>query len=141
MGAGAPWRWIVMLDSAKLLPRPSVRGDVPPFMVMDVVAAAARLEGGGRAVIHMEIGQPAAPAPSTAIAAARALLDGGRVSYTQSLGIPSLRRRIARHYAERYGNDLDPERVVLTTGSSAGFMLAFLAMFEPGDRIAIASPS
>jgi aspartate/methionine/tyrosine aminotransferase len=129
-----------MLDSAKLLPRPSVRGDVPPFMVMDVVAAAARLEAGGRRVIHMEIGQPAAPAPSTAIAAARALLDGGRVSYTQSLGIPSLRRRIARHYVERYGADVDPERVVLTTGSSAGFMLAFLAMFEPGDRIAIESP-
>jgi len=129
-----------MLDSAKRLPRPSGRGDVPPFMVMDVVAAAARLEAAGRRVIHLEIGQPAAPAPSTAIAAARAALDAGRIGYTESLGIPSLRRRIARHYAQRHGVEVDPGRIVLTTGSSAGFMLAFLAMFEPGDRVAIASP-
>src|SRR6266849_3378876 len=145
----------VMLDSAKRPPtlpsrqagegrvgaRASARSDVPAFMVMDVVAAAARLEAAGRRIIHMEIGQPAAAAPATAIAAARAALATGRIGYTQSLGIPSLRRRIARHYAERHGAEIDPERVVLTTGSSAGFMLAFLAMFEPGDRIAIASPS
>jgi aspartate/methionine/tyrosine aminotransferase len=118
----------------------SVRSDVPAFMVMDVVAAAARLEAAGKRVIHMEIGQPAAAAPATAIAAARAALGSGRIGYTQSLGVPSLRRRIARHYAERHGSDIDPERVVVTTGSSAGFMLAFLAMFEPGDRIAIESP-
>jgi aspartate/methionine/tyrosine aminotransferase len=109
-------------------------------MVMDVVAAAARLEAAGKRIIHMEIGQPAAPAPATAIAAARAVLAAGRIGYTQSLGIPSLRRRIARHYAERHGIEIDPDRIVLTTGSSAGFMLAFLAMFEPGDRIAIESP-
>jgi aspartate/methionine/tyrosine aminotransferase len=110
-------------------------------MAMDVVAAAARLEAAGRRIIHMEIGQPAAPAPAPAIAAAGAALATGRIGYTQSLGISSLRRRIARHYVERYGADIDPDRIVVTTGSSAGFMLAFLAMFEPGDRIAIASPS
>jgi aspartate/methionine/tyrosine aminotransferase len=137
----------VMLDSAKRLENAnrrlsaSARSDVPAFMVMDVVAAAARLEAAGRRVIHMEIGQPAAAAPAAAITAAQAALASGRIGYTQSLGIPSLRRRIARHYAERYGAEIDPECVVLTTGSSAGFMLAFLAMFEPGDRIAIASPS
>jgi aspartate/methionine/tyrosine aminotransferase len=135
-----------MLDSAKCIddanrfPKASARSDVPAFMVMDVVAAAERLEASGRRVIHMEIGQPAAAAPSTAIAAARAALASGRIGYTQSLGIPSLRRRIARHYAERHGAEIDPERVVLTTGSSAGFMLAFLAMLEPGDRVAIESP-
>jgi aspartate/methionine/tyrosine aminotransferase len=129
-----------MLDSARRTLLPSGRGDVPPFMAMDVVAAAARLEALGRRVIHMEIGQPAAPAPTAAIAAARSLLDSGRIAYTESLGIASLRRRIARHYAERYGVAVDPERVVVTTGSSAGFMLAFLALFEPGDRVAIASP-
>jgi len=118
----------------------SLRSDVPAFMVMDVVAAAARLEAAGKRVIHMEIGQPAAAAPATAIAAARAALASGRIGYTQSLGVPSLRARIARHCAERYGSDIDPDRVVVTTGSSAGFMLAFLAMFEPGDRIAIESP-
>jgi aspartate/methionine/tyrosine aminotransferase len=131
-----------MLDSARRLIAPSSRSAVPPFMVMDVVAAAARLEAAGRRVVHMEIGQPAAGAPATAIAAAQAALAGGRgrLGYTESLGIPSLRKRIARHYAERYGADIDPERIVVTTGSSAGFLLAFLALFEPGDRVAMASP-
>ena len=121
--------------------RASARSDVPAFMVMDVVAAAARLEAAGRRIIHMEIGQPAAAAPTSAIAAAQGALATGRIGYTPALGNTSLRQRIARHYAERYGIDIDPERVVLTTGSSAAFMLAFLSMFEPGDRIAIASPS
>ena len=110
-------------------------------MVMDVVAAAARLGAAGRHVIHMEIGQPAAPAPAQAIAAAQAALAAGKIHYTEALGIASLRRRIARYHGERYGQAIDPERVVITTGSSAGFMLAFLAMFEPGDRVAFASPS
>jgi aspartate/methionine/tyrosine aminotransferase len=104
-----------------------------------VVARAARLEAAGRRIIHMEVGQPAAAAPSSARAAAQAAL-GGPVGYTESLGIAPLRARIAAHYRERYGIDLDPGRVVVTTGSSAGFMLAFLAMFEPGDRVAIACP-
>ena len=129
-----------MLGSATRLPTPSARSHVPPFMVMDVVAAAGLLEAAGRRVIHMEIGQPAAAAPATALAAARAALVSGRIGYTQSLGMPSLRRRIARHYAERYGADIDPGRILVTTGSSAAFLLAFLAMFEPGDRIAIANP-
>jgi aspartate/methionine/tyrosine aminotransferase len=118
----------------------SSRSAVPPFMVMDVVAAAARLEAAGRRVIHMEIGQPAAGPPASAIAAAQAALGRGALGYTESLGIASLRRRIARHYAERYGLELDPQRVVVTTGSSAAFVLAFLALFEPADRIAIANP-
>ena len=118
---------------------PSGRSGVPAFMVMDVVESANELEASGRRVIHMEIGQPAASAPATAIAAAQAAL-AGRIGYTQSLGIPSLRRRIARHYAERYGVEVDPARIVVTTGSSAGFMLAFLSMLEPGGRVAIENP-
>jgi aspartate/methionine/tyrosine aminotransferase len=129
-----------MLDFSKRLVTPSRRSDVQAFMVMDVVAAAARLEAAGRRIIHMEVGQPAAAAPSTARAAAQAALAAGRVGYTESLGIPPLRQRIATHYRESYGIDLDPGRVVVTTGSSAGFLLAFLAMFEPGDRVAIACP-
>ena len=128
-----------MLDKARGLLTPSRRSDVPPFMVMDVMAAAARLEAAGVHVVHMEVGQPAAPAPATALAAARAGL-ARPLAYTEALGIPSLRARIARHYAERYGVAVDPARVIVTTGSSAGFMLAFLAMFEPGDRVAIANP-
>jgi aspartate/methionine/tyrosine aminotransferase len=119
---------------------PSRRSDVPPFMVMDVMAAAARIEAAGGHVIHMEVGQPAAGAPKTAIAAAHAALEAGRIDYTSALGIPSLRERIARHYRDAYGCDVSPERIVVTTGSSGGFILAFLAMFEPGDRVAVTVP-
>jgi aspartate/methionine/tyrosine aminotransferase len=130
----------MMLDQARRLLTPSGRSDVPPFMVMDVMAAAARIEAAGGRVVHMEVGQPAAAAPSTALAAARAALGIGRLGYTEALGIPSLRARIARHYDEMYGVSIDPGRVIVTTGSSAGFILAFLALFEAGDRIAIAIP-
>jgi aspartate/methionine/tyrosine aminotransferase len=129
-----------MLEKARRLLQPSVRGAVPPFMVMDVMAAAARLESQGRTVVHMEVGQPAVGAPAAAIAAARAALSSGPLGYTETLGLMSLRRRIARSYTERHGLEIDPERVVVTTGSSAGFMLAFLAAFEAGDRVAVALP-
>jgi len=129
-----------MLDVAKRLLIPSKRSDVPPFIVMDVMAAAAQREAEGAHIIHMEVGQPAAPAPATARQAAAAALAVGRLGYTEALGMPSLRARIARHYGETYGFDLDPARVVVTTGSSGGFILAFLAMFEPGDRVALANP-
>src|SRR2546430_17579263 len=123
-------------DRAKALLTPSARSDVPPFMVMDVMAAAARIEAAGGDVIHMEVGQPAASAPKVAIAAAHTALDAARIDYTSALGIPSLRARIAQHYCDTYGCTVDPERIVITTGSSGGFILAFLSMFEPGDRVA-----
>jgi aspartate/methionine/tyrosine aminotransferase len=104
------------------------------------MAAAARIEAAGGHVIHMEVGQPAASAPKTAISAAHAALDGGTIEYTSALGIASLRQRIARHYRETYGCAVDAERVVVTTGSSGAFILAFLAMFEPGDRVAATVP-
>ena len=129
-----------MLDTARRLLVPSARSDVPPFMVMDVMAAAARIEAAGGHVIHMEVGQPAAPAPRTAIAAAKAALDKADIGYTQALGIPALRARISRHYAEAHGVTVEPERIAVTTGSSAGFILAFLSLFEPGDRVAVACP-
>ena len=127
-------------DRAQGLLRASGRSEVPPFMVMDVMAAAARIEAAGGHVIHMEVGQPAAPAPRTAIAAAHAALEQARIDYTSALGIASLRARIARHYRDTYGCDVDAERIVVTTGSSGGFILAFLAMFEPGDRVAVTVP-
>jgi aspartate/methionine/tyrosine aminotransferase len=127
-------------ERAKSLLTASARSDVPPFMVMDVMAAAARIEASGGNVIHMEVGQPWAPAPKPAIAAAHAALDGSRIDYTSALGMPSLRERIARHCRETYGCVLDPERIVITTGSSGAFVLAFLAMFEPGDRVAVTVP-
>jgi len=129
-----------MLDAARRLISPSARSDVPPFMVMDVMAAAARMEAAGERVIHMGVGQPAAAAPASAIGAARTALASGQLRYTETLGIATLRARIARHYGESYGVAIDPARVVVTTGSSAGFVLAFLALFESGDRVAVALP-
>jgi len=105
-----------------------------------VMAAAERIEKAGGHVIHMEVGQPAAPAPRAALAAAHRALDAERIDYTSALGIPSLRERIARHYRDAYGCTVAPGRIVVTTGSSGAFILAFLAMFEPGDRVAVTVP-
>jgi aspartate/methionine/tyrosine aminotransferase len=127
-------------ERAAALLKASARSDVPPFMVMDVMAAADRIEAAGGHVIHMEVGQPAAPAPRTAIDAAHAALEQGRIDYTSALGMPSLRQRIARHYRDAYRCELDPERVIVTTGSSGAFILAFLTLFEPGDRVAVTVP-
>ncbi len=118
----------------------SGRSNVPPFMVMDVMSAAERIEAAGGHVIHMEVGQPAAPAPKTALAAAHRALESGRIDYTSALGLPSLRERIAAHYRNSYATEVDPARIVITTGSSGAFILAFLAMFEPGDRVAVTVP-
>src|SRR5215468_2629054 len=118
----------------------STRSNVPPFMVMDVMSSAERIEAAGGHVIHMEVGQPAAPAPKVALAAARAALEGGRIDYTSALGIASLRERIARHYRDTYKCEVDAGRIIVTTGSSGAFILAFLAMFEPGDRVAVTVP-
>src|SRR3954470_7335499 len=119
---------------------PSQRSAIEPFIVMDVMRAAADREHSGGRVIHMEVGQPAAPAPKAVIAAAEAALRRGRIAYTEALGIRALRARIARYYAEQHGLDVPSERIVVTTGSSAGFNLAFLAAFDVGDRIALAAP-
>src|SRR5215216_4047818 len=113
---------------------------VTPFLAMDVLAAAAAKERRGDSVVHMEVGQPSAPAPRRAREAAQAALEDGRIGYTEALGIAPLRERIARHYREAYGVSLAPERVIVTTGSSAGFVLAFLSLFDPGDRVAITAP-
>src|SRR3981189_3784167 len=102
-----------LTERVKTLLRGAGRSDVPPFRVMDVMAAGARIEAAGGHVIHMEVGQPAAPAPKTAIAAAHAALELGRIDYTSALGIPSLRERIARHYRDTHGCPVDPEKTVV----------------------------
>ncbi|MBJ6127998.1 pyridoxal phosphate-dependent aminotransferase [Microvirga splendida] len=113
---------------------------VASFLAMDVLSAAAAKERRGDSVIHMEVGQPSAPAPRAAREAAKAALDLGRIGYTEALGLSALRERIARHYKDTYGVSIAPERVVVTTGSSAGFVLAFLSLFDPGQRVAITAP-
>ena len=112
---------------------------VPSFKVMDVLERAAALEAAGRSVLHLEVGQPQSGAPRAVVDAARAALESDRLGYTPALGLAELREALAAHYRAEYGADVDASRVVVTTGSSAGFVLAFSALFEPGDRVALAS--
>jgi aspartate/methionine/tyrosine aminotransferase len=118
----------------------SARSAIDSFMVMDVMRAAAAQEAAGRSIIHMEVGQPATAAPQAARAAARLALDNDTLGYTMALGAEPLRRRIAQLYQDWYGLTIAPERVVITTGSSAAFVLAFLALFDVGDAVALPSP-
>lgn len=117
----------------------SARGQVDPFIVMDVMEAARRAEAAGRHVIHMEVGQPSTPAPAGARRALAAALDQP-LGYTVAMGLPALRRGIADLYRRWYGVDLDPDRVVVTPGSSGAFILAFSALFDAGDRVAMGYP-
>jgi aspartate/methionine/tyrosine aminotransferase len=118
----------------------STRSNIAPFLALDVLAGATRLERAGQDIVHLEIGEPGAPPPRSVREAAIAALDGRQVGYTEALGRPSLRARIARHYFDTYGVTIDPERVALTVGSSGGFTAVFLTLFDPGARVAIAAP-
>jgi aspartate/methionine/tyrosine aminotransferase len=119
---------------------PSRRAAVVPFMAMDVLREARRLEREGRRVIHMELGEPGAPTPRQIVEAAQRALAAGAPGYGEAAGDPALRARIAAHYPEHYGVEANPERVMVTTGSSGAFLLAFLAAFDAGARIGVATP-
>ncbi len=126
---------------AGAVPRPpSARSAIASFIVMDVMRAAAAREAAGHRVIHMEVGQPGTPAPAAARQAVERALATDNLGYTLALGMPSLRERIARHYRDWYGVELSPERVIVTNGSSAAFVLTFLALFDAGERVALPSP-
>ncbi len=116
------------------------RCEIPAFAVMDVLREANQRVARGEDIIHMEVGQPAFGAPRVVREAARRALAEDRLGYTEALGLPELRACIARHYAQSYGVDVPAGRVVVTTGSSAGFLLAFLALFDVGDRLAVSVP-
>jgi len=124
----------------KLPRQPAKRGDIDPFIAMDMMRIANEREAAGADIIHMEVGQPATPAPAKVIEAARDALGAERLGYTDALGLPALREAIAQHYSQRYGIAVAPERIVITTGSSAGFVLAFLAILDEGARVALPSP-
>lgn len=118
----------------------SSRGQVDAFIVMDMVAQARAMEGQGRSIIHMEVGQPATPAPAAARVAVAQALAQQTLGYTVSLGLPELRRGIAALYQRWYGLDLNPDRVIVTAGSSGAFVLAFSALFDAGDRVGMGEP-
>ncbi len=118
----------------------SERSNVDPFIVMDVMEAARKAEEDGKKIIHMEVGQPGTPAPRIANEAITEALKNDNLGYTVTLGLPQLRSRISRLYGEWYNIDLNPERVVVTTGSSGGFILSFATLFDVGERVGIGSP-
>ena len=118
----------------------SLRGLVPPFMAMDMMRESAMLEARGQSIIHLEVGQPSTGIPKRAALRISESLSNDVLGYTVAQGLPALRDRIAQHYLDTYGVTVPASRVFATTGSSAGFILAFLSAFEVGDRVALASP-
>ncbi len=119
---------------------PSLRSAIDPFVVMDVMREANARQAAGGDIIHMEVGQPGTPAPRIVREAVAREMGRSALGYTDALGLPALRERIARHYRETYDVDVSPGRIVVTTGSSAGFVLAFLALLDPGDGLALPQP-
>ena len=126
-----------MIDT---FPREALRAGIPPFYVMDVWLAAAERQRTHGDLVNLSAGQPSAQAPAPVRAAAAAARESHNLGYTVALGIPELREAIAGSYRDRHGIDVDPDAVVITTGSTGGFLLAFLSCFDIGDRVAVTSP-
>jgi aspartate/methionine/tyrosine aminotransferase len=120
--------------------KPSERSQVDPFIVMDVMEAAKAAEAKGHRVIHMEVGQPSTYAPIKARKAVKDLIDKSPMGYTVARGIPELRQGISKLYLDWYGLEIDPDRIIVTSGSSAGFLLAFTALFDAGANVGVGSP-
>ncbi len=120
--------------------RVSMRSEVDPFIVMDVMEAARQEEAKGRSIIHMEVGQPGTGAPTGATEAVTAAMREDALGYTVALGLPELRERISKLYKDWYDVDVSPSRIVVTAGSSAAFQLAFISLFDAGDKVAIGDP-
>ena len=122
------------------MPDVSIRSQIAPFLAMDVLREANRREAAGQKIYHLETGQPGTPAPQAALLAVQETLRREPLGYTDALGRPALKEAIARLYRDRYGLNVDPSRVVTTTGSSAGFILSFLAAFDAGQRLVMGTP-
>ena len=118
----------------------SNRSNVDPFIVMDVMEAARKAEQSGKNIIHMEVGQPGTPAPKLANESVKKQIEINNLGYTVALGLPELRSRISKLYGEWYNLDLNPERVIITTGSSGAFILSFATLFDQGNRVGVGSP-
>lgn len=114
--------------------------DVTPFHVMELLKRASELQAQGRDIVHMEVGEPDFPTPAPVLAAASEFLSAGHVHYTPALGIPELRLAVAKFYRQRYGLELDPERVIITAGASGALLLALGILVDPGDEMLLTDP-
>ena len=119
---------------------PSLRSRIGAFVAMDVMREAGARQAAGEDIIHMEVGQPGTPAPRLVREAVAREMAKSALGYTDALGLPALRERIARHYRDAYGLDVPATRIAVTNGSSAGFILTFLALLDAGDGIALPQP-
>ena len=118
----------------------SNRSNVDPFIVMDVMESARKAEALGKKIIHMEVGQPGTAAPKIAKDYLTKEITNNNLGYTVTLGLPELRKRISKLYGEWYNLDLNPNRIIITTGSSGAFILSFASLFDVGDKVGIGSP-
>ena len=114
--------------------------DIEPFRVMAILARAREMEAAGRDIIHMEVGEPNFPTPPPIVEAGINALRAGHTHYTPALGLPGLRRAIAGYYGERYGVEVNPDRVAVTPGASGALLLVMAALFDPGDEVLLADP-
>ncbi len=119
---------------------PSGRSDIAPFYVMEVMRAAEQRELSGQEVLHLEVGQPSTGAPEGALQAVEAALRAEPLGYTGAAGLPQLRDRISEWYRQQYDLDVNPARIVVTTGASGSCVLTFLACFDVGDRVGVLEP-
>ena len=118
----------------------SARGSVDPFIVMDVMEAASNKEKSGYEVIHLEVGQPGTSAPKMAAESVKNKISKSTMGYTVALGIPELREKIADLYLRWYKVQVEPERIIVTPGSSGAFILTFTGLFDVGDTVGVGSP-
>lgn len=114
--------------------------EISRFLAMDMMALAREVARSGKEIVHLEIGQTSFPAPERVRACLKAMGDTGGPGYTEALGLPRLREAIANHYTAQYGVSVDPERILITTGSSGAFVLTFLLLFAPGERVGLPLP-
>ena len=119
---------------------PSLRSNVAPFFAMEVLRSANQLEAAGNDILHLEVGEPGFRPPEKVLNAAKYAIENEALGYTEALGLPQFREGIAHHYEQYYGTTIEPDNVVATVGASGAFLLAFLAAFDVGARIAVVEP-
>ena len=118
----------------------SRRSNILPFLAIDMLTRANNLKSKGKDIIHMDVGEPGFKTPAHILEYAKTIIEEKKIGYTESIGIPELRRKISDHYKYWYDEEVDSENIAVTAGASGAFLLTLLAIFDPGDTVAIMTP-
>ena len=118
----------------------SKRSEIAPFLAIDMLTKSNTLKSKGRDIIHMDVGEPGFNTPKHVLEYAKTIIDKKKIGYTESIGIPELREKISNHYKLWYNEEVKSNSIAVTAGASGAFVLTLLALFDPGDRIAIMTP-